>query len=167
MQTLEVQSAVEPLVHLYQSTLAQITEAVKDIPAPMFTHQPGSIVNHPAWTLAHLNASAAFILQLLDEPVEPTAGDELRNFGPGSKPVTDPAAYLPKDRVLAQLADRHARIGPAVRAKHTDCFGRPSPEFVRAFAPTVGVIVTYLMGAHEAYHLGQLMLWRRAAGLAK
>ncbi len=156
---------IEILLNIFSGTLTHIGEAVSDIPESRMAEQPLGLANHPAWTLSHLCAAAGLILTLLDEAGDDVAAAEFERFGPGSVPLSDPALYIAKPEALAKLADRHAHAARAVRAKHAEHFHRLPPEKLRAFAPTIGRIVVYLLAAHESYHLGQLMQWRRAAGI--
>lgn len=158
---------IDLILSQFAATLKDIREIVADIPEARMAEQPSGIRNHPIWTLGHLCTAAGFIVQLLGET--PVAGhaDDVARFGPGSKPVADRAAYPSKAELLAQLATLHEQATRVTRAKHADWFGRPSPESLRSFAPTIGQIVVYLLASHESYHLGQLAPWRRAAGLAE
>src|SRR4051812_12255102 len=70
-----------------------LIEAVEDIPESRMTEQPGTIANHPAWTLSHLNAYAGVLLSMLDDPSVPTADSEMERFGYGTTPVPNSAAY--------------------------------------------------------------------------
>ena len=45
-----------------------LIKAVEDVPESRMTDQPGAIVNHPAWTLSHLNAYAGVLLSMLGDP---------------------------------------------------------------------------------------------------
>lgn len=148
---------------IFALTLRQVGEMVADIPESRLAEQPGGLVNHPAWTLAHLCTAAGAILKLLDEPCADFTDAEARAFGPGSTPIADLGEYESRATLLARLADRHARAEKAVRAKHAEYFDRPTPESLQKFAPTVGRLVMYLLSAHESYHLGQLSQWKRAA----
>jgi uncharacterized damage-inducible protein DinB len=152
---------------MFSDSLKQLGQAVADIPDARMAEQPQGNVNHPAWTLSHLNLTAGFLLQLLDESCPDFDPADLPKFGPGSTPVADSAAHASKETLLKQLTQRHGLLDAAIRAKHATYFDRPSPENLRQFAPTIGVITMYLITAHENYHLGQLMQWRRGAGLVK
>lgn len=148
-----------------------VIEVVEDVPESRMTEQPGAggaIVNHPAWTLSHLNAYAGVLLAMLDEPSVPssTADAEMERFGYGTAPVPDPAAYATKRELIDRFRDRNARLAAAVAAKHTDYFPRPSPAKFHPHAPTIGHIAITLLVAHPPHHLGQLKQWRRAAGIA-
>lgn len=146
-----------------------LIEAVEDVPQSRMTEQPGSIVNHPAWTLSHLNAYAGVLLSMLDDPSVggATADAEMERFGYGTTPVPDRAAYATKRELLDRFRDRNARVAAVVAEKHSDYFPRPSPEKYHPHAPTIGHIAITLLVAHPPHHLGQLKQWRRAAGLAE
>ncbi len=148
-----------------------LIEAVEDVPESRMTEQPGggTIVNHPAWTLSHLNAYAGVLLSMLDDPsVHGAAADaEMERFGYGTTPVPDRAAYATKRELLDRFRDRGARLAAAVAQKHAEYFPRPSPEKFHPHAPTIGHIAIVLLVAHPPHHLGQLKQWRRAAGMAE
>lgn len=143
-----------------------LTEAVEDIPESRMTEQPGAIVNHPAWTLSHLNAYAGVLLAMLDDPSAPAADAQMDRFGYGTTPVPDPAAYAPKRELLERFRDRNARLAAVVAEKHAEYFPRPSPERFHPYSPTIGHIAITLLIAHPPHHLGQLKQWRRAAGMS-
>ncbi|MCC7389316.1 MAG: DinB family protein [Phycisphaerales bacterium] len=144
-----------------------LIEAVEDVPDSRMTEQPGAIVNHPAWTLSHLNAYAGVLLSMLDDPSVPTADAEMERFGYGTTPVPDRAAYATTRELLAVFRDRNARVAAVVAERHADYFPRPSPEKFRPYSPTIGHIAITLLVAHPPHHLGQLRQWRRAAGIAE
>lgn len=144
-----------------------LIEALEDVPQSRMTEQPGTILNHPAWTLSHLNAYAGVLLSMLDDPSVPTADAEMERFGYGTTPVPDLGAYATKRDLLDRFRDRNARLAAVVGEKHSDYFPRPSPEKFHPHAPTIGHIAITLLVSHPPHHLGQLMQWRRAAGIAQ
>ena len=144
-----------------------LIEVVEDIPGLRMTEQPGSLVNHPAWTLSHLNAYAGALLSMLDDPSVPTADAEMERFGYGTTPVPDRAVYATKRELLDRFRDRNARLAAVVAEKHSEYFPRPSPEKFHPYSPTIGHIAITLLVAHPPHHLGQLKQWRRAAGIAE
>jgi hypothetical protein len=148
-----------------------LIEAVEDVPESRMTEQPagGAIVNHPAWTLSHLNAYAGVLLSMLDDPSVPggAADAEMERFGYGTTPVADRAAYATKRELLDRFRDRNARLATVVAEKHSDYFPRPSPEKFHPYSPTIGHIAITLLVAHPPHHLGQLKQWRRGAGIAE
>jgi hypothetical protein len=146
-----------------------VIEAVQDVPESRMTEQPDAIVNHPAWTLSHLNAYAGMLLSMLDDPSVggATADAEMKRFGYGTTPVPDRAAYATKRELLDRFRERNSRLAAVVAEKHSSYFPRSSPEKFRPYSPTLGHIAITLLVAHPPHHLGQLRQWRRAAGIAE
>lgn len=142
-----------------------IAGVVEDIPEGRMTEQMRGIVNHPAWTLSHLNAYAGELLSMFDDSSVPTASAEMERYGYGTTPVRDPGAYGTKRELLSCYRERNARLSAVVGEKHAVYFPRPSPERYRPNSPTIGHIAITLLVAHPPHHLGQLNQWRRAAGL--
>ncbi|MBY0308513.1 MAG: DinB family protein [Phycisphaerales bacterium] len=143
-----------------------LIQAVEDVSDARMSEQPGTLVNHPAWTLSHLNAYAGLLLSMLDDPGAPGPDAEMERFGYGTTPVPDRSAYAPKPELLDRFRSRNARLAAAVAEKHAGYFPRAAPERFRPHAPTIGHIAVMLLVAHPAHHLGQLKQWRRAAGMA-
>jgi hypothetical protein len=144
-----------------------LIEAVEDVPESRMAEQPGTVVNHPAWTLSHLNAYAGVLLSMLDDPSVPMPDAEMERFGYGTTPVPDRAAYATKRELLDRFRARSARLAAVVAEKHSDYFPRPSPKKFHPYSPTIGHIAITLLVAHPPHHLGQLRQWRRAAGIAE
>lgn len=143
--------------------------AVEDVPDSRMTEQPGTIVNHPAWTLSHLNAYAGMLLVMLgDAGTSADAADmEMERYGYGTKPVRDAAAYAPKGELLELFIARNARLAGVVRATHAEYFPRRAPEKFQPYSPTIGHLAITMLVGHPGHHLGQLRQWRRAAGIAE
>ncbi len=159
-------NAVPAMLDVHAMVTRFLLETVEDVPESRMTEQPGGVVNHPAWTLSHLNAYAGTLLAMLDAPVVTAAGDEVERFGYGTTPVPDPAAYASKRELLDRFRERNERLGAVVAEKHAAYFPKPAPEVYRPFAPTLGHLAVTLLVAHPPHHLGQLRQWRRAAGMA-
>ncbi|HVU64358.1 MAG TPA: DinB family protein [Phycisphaerales bacterium] len=165
MPTRDSYDTVGVILSIFSMVAQFVRAAVEDVPESRMTEQPGTIVNHPAWTLAHLNAYAGLLLSMLGDPSVPEADAELARFGYGSTPVPDPAAYPSKRELLVRFDERHARLAAVVAEKHAEYFPRPAPEKFQPFSPTIGHVAIILLTAHPGHHLGQLRQWRRAAGL--
>jgi len=159
--------AIGAILDIHAMIHGFLVEAFEAVPESRMTEQPGAIVNHPAWTLSHLNAYAGVLLSMLDDPTVPTADAELERYGYGTTPVPDRAAYATKRELLDQFRDRNARLAAVVAEKHSDYFPRPSPEKFHPHSPTIGHIAITLLVVHPPDHLGQLKQWRRAAGIAE
>ena len=159
--------AIGAILNVHAMIGTFIIGAVEDVPERRMTEQPATIVNHPAWTLSHLNAYAGVLLSMLDDPSVPTADAEMAQFGYGTTPVPNPAAYATKRELLDRFKDRNARLAAVVGEKHSEYFPRRSPEKFHPYSPTIGHIAITLLVAHPPHHLGQLRQWRRAAGIVE
>ena len=167
ISTPEAFHSIRTILDVHAMVSGFLIQVVEDVPDSRMTEQPGSMVNHPAWTLSHLNAYAALLLSMLDDTSVPTADAEMKLYGYGTTPVPDPAAYVGKSELIARFKERNARLASVVAERHAAYFPRPAPEMFRPHAPTIGHIALTLMVAHPPHHLGQLNQWRRAAGPAR
>jgi hypothetical protein len=80
-------------------------------------------------------------------------------------PTSDRSAYPPKPELLAALADGQARIADRVSALGDAGMSAVLPDArYRATLPTVGHAVVHILTSHAAVHVGQVSVWRRAAG---
>jgi len=145
--------------------LKQITGFVPTIPDDRAAEMPAGIRNHPAWTLTHLCVASDFSLQATGEASK-IPQEWFALTGPGSVPVLDRGVYPSLHEALATLTSLHEKVSAALAAKPMSFYDEPSPELLRAFLPTNGQLVTFMLCSHEPNHLGQLLAWRRAAGLA-
>lgn len=166
MSTHDSYDTMSAILSIHAMVHGFLLDAVEGVPESRMTEQPSFIVNHPAWTLSHLNAYAGTLLTMLDDPSVPTADAEMERYGYGTIPVADPAAYATKRELIELFRDRNARLAAVVADKHADYFPRPSPEKYQPHAPTIGHIAIILLVTHPPHHLGQLKQWRRAARIA-
>ncbi len=122
-------------------------------------------MNHPAWSLGHLVLSCDQLAQFVGQGADlPDGSTEL--FKAGSTPATCAADYSSKEALLAALTTQHARVVEALTAVDQSTFSEPHPdEDTRKYFSTRGDMIIFLMVAHEMDHLGQIVAWRRAAGL--
>jgi hypothetical protein len=157
------ESTLDLIVSIYTDTHAHIVKAVADLPDDRCAEQFEGCVNHPAWTLSHLCCAENFLLTLLDSQGIQAA--EYAHCRPGSLPTSVRGDYRSMPHILADWALIRDAVVSTVHATHATHFSRPSPPQLASFAPTLGRIAVYLLAAHGSYHLGQLMQWRRAAGL--
>lgn len=177
MSTHDSYDAIGAILSIHAMVNEFLIEAVEDVPESRMTEQPGlvgggALVNHPAWTLSHLNAYAGTLLAMLDDPSVPAsiADAEMERYGYGTTPLTGPVgdrAYATKRELLERFRERNARVAAVVAEKNADYFPRDSPEKFHPHAPTIGHIAITLLVAHPPHHLGQLKQWRRAAGITK
>ena len=71
MSTHDSYDTIGAILDIHAMIHGFLIEAVEGIPESRMAEQPGSLVNHPAWTLSHLNAYAGVLLSMLDDPSVP------------------------------------------------------------------------------------------------
>lgn len=153
-------------LHFFNGALQQMEALLENVPDERWAEQPAGIRNHPAWTLGHVCCGHHFVLTLLGESSGvPKLWLETMNMG--STPVSDRSAYPAQDELWERYKAGHVSIERAVRAADAASFARENPvEAARSYFPTIGHGVAYFLQTHEPIHLGQLAVWKRAAGLA-
>ena len=153
------------VAYLYGFNLSNAEKLVNDVSPEQMAQQPGGVINHPAWSLGHLVVSADHLGQLLGlESSLPEGWD--KTFATGGVPSANGADYPSKEEILDALKTQHARNTEAFKQADVSTFSNPHPnEKTRAYFPTIGDMVIFMMTSHEMDHLGQIAAWRRAMGL--
>lgn len=149
---------------LYGLTLGLANMLAADIEEEqMATPAPGG-GNTPVWVLGHLAVVASFAAKQLGLPS--TCPEDWRaKFGPGSKPPAPSDPRPTKAELLAALTEGHQRVTEGAKKAPVEELAKPhSVEFMLTVLPTRGDLLAHLMTTHEAFHLGQLSLWRRQMG---
>lgn len=129
--------------------------------------QPVPGMNHPAWTLGHLALAADYALKLLgrDSQLDP---DWARLFSPGQEPTGNRSDYPGKTALIEAWTEARSALLHALREQGADVLDKPNPiEALRDHLPTVADQMAYMLTGHEAEHLGQIAVWRRAAGFER
>ena len=130
-----------------------------------WTHQLFPGANHPLWILGHLslvdnNVIAKFFpKKYIDKP------GWAERFGRESKPSPNAADYPPPEEVAAFFLERRATLIQCVDTMNEADFEQPVPEPKPPFIQIAWQMFLF-MTAHEALHMGQLSLVRRALGNA-
>ncbi len=157
----------ELLIAGWLLNLKKAEELLADISADEMTRQPHGVVNHPAWTLAHLIHYHPAITSLArgQAVADPAAAPNANRYDAGSTPVDDPSLYLAKDALLARYRSGHAEVTKLLETAPPERLLQPPglPRWEQAFTTTRHALV-YLMHYHESLHIGQIMVWRRAMG---
>jgi hypothetical protein len=159
--------SVESIVYAWDNQLHYARALVEDLSDEQFVLRPGGSMNHPAWILGHLAKYHPVTVQLLNgEAVDDPRNDPLYGFA-GLGPVNDIKAYGSKDAIVSWFRDGHEKVAQALLAAKPEAFAqRPSLERWAKVYPTVEFLLPDLLLHHESLHIGQLSIWRRAAGLA-
>lgn len=148
--------------------LGKVEALMKDIAPDVMTHQPTGVMNHPAWTIAHLvHYHPAILCMLRGEVIaDPGLHPDAPRFDAGSIPVDDVAACPTRDALLGQYRRGHQDAERLLQSVDGEVLqGKPGlPRWAKAFG-TVEKALVYLMLYHESLHIGEIMVWRRAMGL--
>ena len=117
------------------------------------------------WLIGHLAVTGDFARRLCGLPGLCPRGWRSA-FNPGSKPSTDSADYPAMSELCDTLRTVYADLCDAAPRASPETLAAPNPyDPARPQFPTAGRFVAYLLTGHLAYHLGQLVAWRAAAGL--
>jgi hypothetical protein len=99
------------------------------------------------------------------EPVDDPKNDPLFGFA-GQGPVDDIQAYGSKEKIVSWFSEGHENVAQALLAAKPAAFKQlPSLERWAKMYPTVEFMLPDLLVFHESMHIGQISIWRRAAGL--
>ena len=160
---MQLEKAIEFLHRSGEELQALLT----DVPDTRWAEQPAGVRNHPAWTVPHLCCGLRLgmdMLGLVERSSCPVVWRETTDIG--TLPVDDRSVY-PSGKVALETylrcAEEYAR---AVRGTDPVVFDQVNPVVEeRDFYPTIGHGVLYILLSHTPMHLGQLIAWKRAAGL--
>lgn len=90
------------------------------------------------------------------------------SFNPGTIPSTDASLYPPMADLCSAFRSVYTDLCEAAMTADAQTLAVENPfEPTRATFPTSGEFVSYLLTGHFAYHVGQLVAWRAAAGLGR
>jgi hypothetical protein len=158
-------TVIDAVVRAWTSQREYAAKLVADLSDADMVSQPvaGVIMNHTAWTLAHLASYHAPLIAMLKG--EPFPDPLTSPYARGSRPSAETSAYPPKAAFMRDYLASHELVGKTLAGADPAMLDRPIPlERWKERFPKVGDAVVYLMLSHEATHLGQLSAWRRAGG---
>lgn len=159
--------STQSIVYAWDNGLRYALALLDDLTEQQMVFRPGGNMNHPAWILGHMSLYYPLVPALLDgESFADPADDDLFGFR-GRGPLDDAGVYGSKQSQLSRLVEGHEMVAQALLAATSDELARrPSlPRWAEMY-PTVEFMLPDLLIHHESLHIGQLSLWRRAAGLA-
>lgn len=157
---------VDESLRSFGLTLDYLRRLIVDVNPADAARQPGGAVNHPAWIVGHLTYSCqALGGEVGLSPWLPEFWGP--RFGTGSVPTPHAADYPALADLLTALADGQRRLTEQLLQFGEAGLAAPLPdERYRHIFPTLGHAVVHILGGHAAVHVGQLSVWRRAAGYA-
>ncbi len=151
------------LVSRYAHTLSEAQRLMESVDCERCAEMAGTSKN-PAWIIGHLAVAGDLMGSLAGGEMKYAHWHEL--YSPGKEPKPDRSIYPKKDELMDALAERHGALSARVAGLTDADFRAELPmEAYRSFFPTLGDAAIYMMAAHEMYHLGQLSIWRNAAGI--
>jgi len=154
------------IVYAWDNGLSYALALLDDLTDEQMILRPNGNMNHPAWILGHLAIYYPIVPRLLlGESFDDPADHPLFGFrGPG--PLPDLKIYGSKSSQIERLVEGHEQVAQALLAATSDDLNRPPslPRWAEMY-PTVEFMLPDLLIHHESLHIGQLSIWRRAAGL--
>jgi hypothetical protein len=148
----------EFLVRYLESLFGDVEDPELDVP-------PLEGLNPPRWIPGHLAISTDYALRSLGGRFHCPI-DWHRSFARGTPGTSRPGVVPAKEALLEQIAGNFAVVRTLTSQADPDAMNRTHaiPFLLETPIKTVGDVVSHLMTAHFATHIGQLSLWRRAMG---
>lgn len=158
--------SAQSIVYAWDNGLRYALALLEDVTEEQMVLRPGGNMNHPAWILGHMSLYYPIVPALLQgESFDDPADDPLFGFR-GRGPMPDASAYGTKASQLERMVEGHELVAQALLAATPEQANRrPSLPRWSAMYPTVEFMLPDLLLLHENIHIGQLSIWRRAAGL--
>ena len=156
----------QSIVYAWDNGLRYALALLDDLTDEQMVLRPGENMNHPAWMLGHIALYYPIVPALLrGETFADPADDELFGFL-GRGPLPDHTIYGSKVSQIQRLTEGHELVAQALLNATEEQLNRP-PSLTRwaKMYPTVEFMLPDLLLLHENIHIGQLSIWRRAAGL--
>ena len=140
-----------------------LTTYLSDLSDADLMVRPVSGANHIAWQLGHLVASQhqMMIQAGYDMPDLPDGLAE--SYTPETAKSDDRAKLHKKDQYLAWMKQQCEGTMAALNALPEADLDKPSPESMRSYAATIGVVFN-LVGIHQMMHAAQFVAVRRKLG---
>lgn len=128
-----------------------------------WTHQVAPGTNHALWFAGHMAVCDNWFIKLLDPQRVNPMEEWDPVFSAGSQPTNNPEDYPPVGEVLDAMRERRAVLLEVLQGMSTERLTAPAPEGMPYF---VTDMLSLVEGAvwHEAMHLGQVSVVRRALG---
>jgi uncharacterized damage-inducible protein DinB len=119
--------------------------------------------NHALWFVGHMATIDNFFLSLVAPDRAKPMPDLQSQFGMGSQPTSDPAAYPPPASVLEIMNERRAALLDALDNLTDEDLAQKTPPGAPEFLPDIASVFELAIW-HEGQHNGQLSVTRRALG---
>jgi DinB superfamily len=160
--------SVESILYAWDNQVRLALKLMEDVTDEQMLLRPGGNMNHPAWIFGHMSLYHPMMVGLINgESFDDPKDDEVFGFAV-TQVSEDPSLYGTKASILKRYAEGHEQVAQALLAATPERLSAlPSLPRWRETKQTVGFMLPDLMLHHESTHIGQLSIWRRAAGLPK
>ena len=157
---------MENVLRSFAYSVEYLGDLVSELSRDQMVCQPHGVNIHPAWIIGHLTYSCQAIGGEFGlGPWLPAEWAE--QFGTGSVPLGDSATYPAMSESLHFLVDAKARVSSAIRNLESAQLDQPLlDKRFRQMMPTIRDAITQILVSHAAYHIGQVVIWRRLMGFA-
>lgn len=153
--------ALRPIAVQLELNGRQFLNAIEDMPAEIWLMRLGNRSNHPAFLALHLLDARCFLLGLLGVP----ASHGFEEVGKDATRLEDIPDYPDSAEILKAWNRVSEGLSSALENAGMERLTGVAPhDFPVSDASVLGAVA--FLTQHEAYHLGQLGLIRRAAGMA-
>ncbi|MFZ5833432.1 MAG: DinB family protein [Planctomycetota bacterium] len=130
-----------------------------------WTFQPHPQANHALWFVGHIGMVDNFMASRIDPARVDSPAGYREKFGMGSRPSGNPADYPPVEEALAFFRARRAVVMELLAGLSDEDLAKPLPPGGPSFMTDVASVFESAAW-HEALHLGQVTVARRALGHA-
>ena len=152
--------ALKPIAVQLELNGRQLLNAIEDMPADIWQTRLGGGSNHPAFLALHLLDARCFLLGLLGSPVS----HGFEDVGKDATRLEDIPVYPSSSRIAEAWKRVSEGLSAALEEAGIQQLESKAPHDFPVTDSTVLGAVAFL-AQHEAYHLGQLGLIRRAGGM--
>jgi hypothetical protein len=152
--------SILPVAQIYAMNTALYERALEGMDDQVLRRRPSESGNPPLWIAGHLASVRFGIAGLLGQPRENPLG---KTFVRGA--AVDVAALPGLDVIRQAWAEGSALVRRGLEEATEDLLAQPSPRKFPMEDGSIRGAVTFLCW-HEGYHMGQMSLLRRCAGLA-
>ena len=130
-----------------------------------WTHQVHDQANHALWFVGHIGTVDDFMLRMAGSEKSSVPDGYREKFALGSQPTANAADYPPVEEVLAYWRRQRETLLATLAELSDDDLAKPAPAGGPGFITDVASIFESAVW-HEAMHLGQVTVARRALGHA-
>jgi hypothetical protein len=158
---MSMEDRLKPLALQLELNERLFLNAIGDFPQDLWLRRLEDTANHAAFLALHLLDARCFMVRLLGISVF----HGFEEVGEDATRLEDIADFPPPMAVAESWRRVNSDVGSALEGMDPEVLKSRAPHEFPVEDPTVFGAIAFL-AQHEAYHLGQLGIIRRAVGLA-